>query len=352
MIKVLIDTSPLANANSIRGVGNYTRFITQYLEKIEDLEVKRAQRKSFKHFKPDIVHYPFFDLFFNTLPLSLNKKKKVIVTVHDVIPLKFPKYYPAGVKGKLKFLKQKEALKLCDAVITDSFASKKDIQEYLGISEDKIHVVYLAANPELTKPDDKIIGKVSRKYKLPKNYLLYVGDINYNKNIPQLIKTLKYLPPQVKLVCVGRNFVPANIPEWQWIETQIAMSDVSQKIKFIPDLTSDATEELAAIYSGAIAYIQPSLAEGFGLPILEAMQCQTPVIASENSSLKEVGDKYVLFSEATAEAFAEKVEQILAWTIKERKEHLKEALLWTKSFSWEKAAHETFLVYQKVMDKK
>lgn len=352
MIKVLIDTSPLANANSIRGVGNYTRFITQYLEKIPNLEVKRAQRKSFRSFKPDIVHYPFFDLFFNTLPITLGRRHKIIVTVHDVIPLKFPQCYPAGIKGKLRLMKQKKALQMADAIITDSFASKKDIQNYLGINENKIHVVYLAANPNLTKPTEQIITKVTRKYNLPKNYLLYVGDINYNKNIPQLIKTLKYLPPQIKLVCVGRNFVPANIPEWQWIETQIAMSDVSKRIKFITDLRSEQTEELAAIYSGALAYIQPSLAEGFGLPILEAMQCQTPVIASNNSSLIEIGDKYALFSEANAEAFAEQVEVILNWTEEKRTQHLQEALLWTKSFTWEKAAHETHQVYQQIMAKK
>src|SRR5690606_34821650 len=108
-----------------------------------------------------------------------------------------------GIKGKLRFEKQKLALKTASGVITDSESSKTDIIERLGIPAEKVHVVYLAANPNLVAQKDAVIGKILKRYQLPKEYLLYVGDINYNKNIPQLIKMVKFLPENLHLVCVG-----------------------------------------------------------------------------------------------------------------------------------------------------
>jgi len=345
--KVLIDTRPLANANAIRGVGVYTRLLTQYLGKEEAIEVYRSGLKESENLKPDIIHYPFFDLFFDTLPLK--KKAKTVVTVHDVIPLVFPEYYQPGIKGKLRFLKQKTALQKVDAIITDSLASKKDIIKYLQVKEDKVHVVYLAANPELQHVDDKAVEKIKRKYKLPKNYILYVGDINYNKNIPQLIKSLYYLPNNIKLVCVGKNFLPQDIPEWQWIESQIAAGQLEKRVKFLTEILGDANEDLSAIYSGALAYVHPSLYEGFGLPVLEAMQCKTLVVCSRNSSLIEVGDEYVKYAEPEARKIADGVNEILALSKEKKEEMIKAAYMWSQSFSWEKTVRETANVYQAIL---
>lgn len=350
-IKVLLDTSPLINKSANRGIGTYTRLLHQYLIELPELKIEQSFFKSKKiNFRPDIVHYPYFDLFFNTLPINLFKKTKLVVTVHDLIPLKFPKFYPPGIKGKLIFLKQKQALNKADAVITDSFASQKDIKQHLGIKKEKTNVVYLAANPELEKADEKMIKRVKRKFSLPKNYILYVGDINYNKNIPQLIKSVKYLPIGIKLVCLGKNFYSHNIPEWQWIETQLALSDVKNRVKFITNIESKMYAELAAIYTGALCYVQPSLYEGFGLPILEAMQCKTPVVSTKNSSLIEVGDRYVQFAEPTAENLAEAINEVLQWSENKRTKRIEEAYQWGQSFTWKRVAKETLQVYQKILN--
>lgn len=347
MIHVLIDTSPLANANSIRGVGAYTLFLAEYLEKRSDVQIMRSGTQDSQDFKPQIIHFPFFDLFFPTLPLL--KKSKTIVTVHDVIPLVFPDKYKPGKKGSIVFLKQRKALQRADAIITDSLASKIDIQKFLKIQPEKIHVVPLAANPLLQAKNEKEINSTRRKLKLPKHYFLYVGDINYNKNIPQLIKMVKYLPKDIKLVCVGKNFEPQNIPEWQWIETQLALSDVQDRVKFYPDILGTDIETLSAIYSGAIAYIQPSLYEGFGLTVLEAMQCKTPVIAGNNSSLIEVCKDHALLSEETAESLAQAATTVLNWSTKERQTKIEAAYKWSQTFSWEETAKETVSVYKKIL---
>lgn len=349
-IKVLLESSPLSNAHAIRGVGAYTRFLSAALEKEPEVELQRSAVQE-KSFKPDIIHYPFFDLFFPTLPLF--RKAKTVVTIHDVIPLRYPRFYPVGKRGALAFLKQRLALQSVDAVITDSEASKTDIMRYLRIPAEKIHVVMLAANPELKTPDEKTLARVRRRWHLPEKYLLYVGDINYNKNIPQLIKTLKYLPKNVKLVCLGKNFFPQNIPEWQWIESQIALSNVQNRVIFLTQILGDALEDISAIYHASLAYIQPSLYEGFGLPILEAMRCQTPVICAENSSLPEVANTHALFvPEAKAEDFAKAVEKLLSWSARERSKWLEAAKRWESTFTWKKSAEATLSVYQKLLEKK
>jgi glycosyltransferase involved in cell wall biosynthesis len=347
MLTVLINTSPLGNQNAIRGVGVYTRQLIEGLQTQANINVLTSESEINAEQKPDLIHYPFFDLFFDTLPL--HHKKPFVVTIHDVIPLVFKKYYQPGVKGYLRFIKQSQAVKKAKLVITDSLASKNDIHRYLKIKENKISVIPLAANPLLHKLKTEEVEKIARKYKLPANYLLYVGDINYNKNLPQLIKSLKFLPDKIKLVCVGKNFYPHNIPEWQWIETQLALSDVRNRVRFITDLSRHETNELAAIYQGAIAYVQPSLYEGFGLPILEAMQCHTPVISTHNSSLTEVGGNYVLYVDAKAESIAQKVEEVLSWSESRRNNFIKAAFKWSQTFNWDRVAQETIQAYKQVV---
>jgi glycosyltransferase involved in cell wall biosynthesis len=130
------------------------------------------------------------------------------------------------------------------------------------------------------------------------------------------------------------------------IEKQIALSDVAARVKFIEDVISDDPEELAAIYQGAIAYLQPSIYEGFGLPILEAMQCQTPVICGRNSSLPEIaGEQAIFVQEELAENFAEAVKEVLSWKKKDRQVFVKKGSWGKKVFLGKKLLNK-HKVYQ------
>jgi len=341
-MNVYLNTTPLKNANAIRGVGVYTRFLQVALKKFDHSDIHFSSTLP----KSDIVHYPYFDLFQSTLPLSLSflrSKPKLVVTVHDVIPLLYPDYYPVGIKGHLHFLRQKLALHQVDAVLTDSMASKNDIVKLLGIKQDKIHVIYLAGNPELTRVSATMIKDAREKHELPDEYLLYVGDINYNKNIPALIESMRDVPPNIHLVCVGNNFHPQPIPEWTKIEK--ALLGIEQRVHFRTNIPKDDTKTLSALYSGAVAYVQPSLYEGFGLPLLEAMQCETPVVSTQNSSLVEVGGQHVVYSDTSSSSLANAINQVLSWSAQERKKRASEALGWSRQFSWEKTALETIKVY-------
>jgi glycosyltransferase involved in cell wall biosynthesis len=347
-MNVLIDTSPLNTGHAMRGIGTYTRLLTEHLEKQPHVAVCRSETEQAAQFKPDLIHYPYFDLYFNTLPML--KKRPTVVTIHDVIPLKFRSYYPVGIKGKATLIKQRTALRSVAAIITDSEASKADIIKHLHVSPKKIHVVYLAANPEMQAASEQDIRRVRRAYKLPQNYVLYVGDINYNKNIPQLIKATRFLPSTVKLVAVGKNFHPHDIPEWQWIETQLALSDVEGRVKFITDVQANATADLAAIYSGALCYVQPSLYEGFGLPVLEAMQSKTPVVVANNSSLPEIAGDDAVYVETTAEGIAEGINTVLDWSASQRNQVISNAYAWSQRFSWDQVAQETVVIYNQVLN--
>lgn len=342
---VALDLSPLKSGHAGRGVGTYTRLLYRALQEQHGVNVTDLATATPSDI--DLIHYPYFDLFFSSLPLF--KAKPSLVTIHDVIPLLFPHAYPKGKRGWLALLKQRVALQGVKAIITDSEASKADICQYLRIPADKVHVVYLAANPLLTTQKPSKIAEVKKQYHLPASYILYVGDINYNKNLPQLIKALKFLPEQLHLVCVGRNFRPQPIPEWQAIETQIAMTNVAGRISFITELAPEHQDELAAIYSGALCYVQPSLAEGFGLPVLEAMQCGTPVVVANNSSLREIAGPPAVLVDHNAENLAQGVQSVLEWTQTQRQQRVKQALTWSQRFTWTKTAQETLKVYQQVL---
>lgn len=346
MATILIDTTPLSGGHAIRGVGTYTRLLIEALRHESNFEIHLSGQQTLKT-KPDIIHYPFFDLFFPTLPML--RPAKTVVTIHDVIPLLFPEFYPVGKRGKIAFYRQKLLLKTVDAIITDSATSKEDIMRELDIAEKNITVIPLAANPAITTPTEQIIRRVKRDLKLPKQYVLYVGDINYNKNVPQLIKAMKLLPEKLHLVLVGKNFFPQEIPEWRWIEAQIALSDVADRVHMITTVQADDTEAMSAIYSEAIAYVQPSLYEGFGLPVLEAMQCNVPVIASNRSSLPEVGGEVIQLTEPTADAFASAILEVLDWSMSKREQVLRKQRQWVKHFSWQQTAELTAQVYQQLV---
>lgn len=346
---VLFDTSPLKSGHSHRGIGIYTALLSQELKKLSNITLSFSVEEARKKEETlDLVHYPFFDLFFPTLPL-LKPATKSVVTIHDVIPLQFKTQYPVGKKGKLAHFFQRLALRQVNAVITDSISSQQAIEKYLHIPASKISVVYLAGNPLLQAKSEKVIANLKEKYNLPDKYLLYVGDINYNKNLPQLIKTLKYLEEDIHLVLFGKNFIPQQIPEWQWLETQIALSDVATRVHFITKLSADIDTELSALYSGALVYVQPSLAEGFGLPVLEAFQCKVPVVTSNTTSLPEVGGSVAFYSEPEAESFALAVKKILSLSGTERKRLVDRASQWAESFTWKKTAESTLKVYEKLL---
>lgn len=342
MIRVGIDLTPLNNQSKYRGIGKYTQRLIASLRGVKDIELASLPSEA------DLVHYPFFDFFFLTLPLI--KPKKTVVTIHDCIPLAFPDQYPPGVKGKAKFLIQKQSLKKVNAVITDSESSKKDIVKYLNFPAEKIHVVYLAADPSFGLVEDKKEkDKIKEKYKLPDKFVLYVGDVNYNKNLPSLIKAFSQVRDKADLVLVGKSFENKNLNEVKEILSLIKELGLEGKVHF----TGYATDaDLKVIYNLASVYCLVSLYEGFGLGVLEAMSCGVPVITSNISSLPEAaGEAALQVNPYSINEITQALKKLLE-NEKTRKEYIQKGLKRAGLFSWDNTALETVKVYKRIVDHK
>jgi len=363
-MKVAIDISPLKNANRYRGVGTYTN---QLVESLKSLNISNF---SFQLIEGggitkdcDLIHYPFFDPFFLTLPLK--KTKPTVITIHDVIPLVFPEHFPAGIRGTIKFQIQKFSLRNVKAIITDSENSKNDLFKYLNYPKEKIFVVPLAPAEDFKVIKDKnLLKKIKERCQLPENFILYVGDVNYNKNIPGLIRAFKLISTsEVGLVLVGKAFLDENLKETKAILQSIKNLSLRSRTLFLTDARNNSLkfdkevirlgwvpqEDLVGIYNLATVYCQPSFYEGFGLPVLEAMACGCPVVAANTSSLPEIcGKAAVRIDPYDINNMAEGIRKVIGDKVI-RDTLRKNGLGWVKNFSWDKVVRKTYEVYQKVV---
>lgn len=353
-MKIAINVTPLKTAHKDRGIGNYTLNLINSLKGDSNVEIKEFTNLSDLS-EIDIVHYPWFDFYFQSLPFK--KIAPTVVTIHDTIPLRFKDKYPVGIKGKINFHLQKISLKKCKAIITDSNISKRDIINFLKIDAEKIKVIPLAAdNYFKILPQSKLI-QIKRKYNLQERFILYVGDVNWVKNLPLLIKSFKEVTDNsnfqdLKLVLVGGSFIKKvdhiDHPELKSLkEVNNLILDYNLENKVIRMGKVDK-EELVCLYNLASLYVQPSLFEGFGLPVLEAMTCGAPVVCSNAGSLPEVGGEAVVYFDPNnlSQLSAILLDILGNKSLQDKLSQL--GLKQAEKFSWEEVAKKTLKVYSNV----
>jgi len=332
-MKIAIDVGPLKGGDSVRGVGVYVRELLKVLD-IEGVDIKNSDLGKY-----DVVHFTRFNPFFVSIPLRKQKHVKFVLTIYDLIPLIYPEHYPSGVKGWINWQINKFIIKKnIDAIITISETSKKDICRFIGVNPDKVHVTYLAPRQVFSKLDtSNFKSEIAKRYHLPERFALYVGDINYNKNIPVLIESCKIA--KIPLVIVGKQVkeiknMDLNHPEL----THLKGLNWDEVIR--PGFVTD--EDLVKIYNLATIYIQPSLYEGFGLPVLEAQAVGLPVVASKTQALMEIGENAALFADPNnAKDFADKIKEAIG-----NHELIEKGIVNAKKYSWKKTASETFKIYE------
>lgn len=265
---------------------------------------------------------------------------KIVTTIHDLTTIKFPMYHhPSTVKAQTNRLKwvRKEA----DLVIADSQATKQDIVELLGIEEERIRVIYLAAGSAFGKFKAQsstfkveAIQKIREKYNVQEEYFISVGTQEPRKNLKRVIEAFSSLSQLSTF-----NFQLVVVGGFGWGEQVSSVSDVK-------NLGKVSAEDLPALYAGANALVYPSLYEGFGLPILEAMEVGCPVVTSDRGSLKEVaGSAAALVDPEDTGSIARGMETVL----EKRNDFMKKGLKQSQKFSWEKTARETLQVYEQVV---
>lgn len=278
----------------------------------------------------DIIHVPNFNA-------PYKKHKPLIVTIHDLIYLKFPRSSNI-IRRKVIRPLLAHMLRSADRIIAVSEHTKKDILDYFPFSEGKISVIYEAADPVFREiNDEKALDAVKRKFSLPREYLLFVGSLRSHKNIERLLQAFMQLRREGVshgLVVVGR----VN-PREKYLLNKINSTGCLY-------LNEVSGEELVSLFNLATALLFPSLYEGFGLPVLEAMACGLPVAASSFSSLPEIaGDAAVFFNPLDVDDMAAQMRRII------NEEGLRQELRdkgfrRARMFSWERAARHTMELYQ------
>lgn len=223
------------------------------------------------------------------LPHGIPRSVKKVVTMHDLIVWRCPQYY-RWIDRVIHRIKQRHACRIADAVVAISRSTRRDLIKYAHVPASKIHVVYQSCDPIFWRPvteEEKL--DVRRRYGLPKRYVVCVGTVEERKNQKAAVKALVRLPEDVHLVIVGRHR-GRYVSE---IKSEIRSLKIAGRVHFI---TNAAFEDFPALYANAEASVYVSRYEGFGIPILESLCCDTPVVASRVSSMPEAGGDAALYA--------------------------------------------------------
>lgn len=246
-----------------------------------------------------VLHAPHY-----TLPLLWNGP--AVVTIHDLIHLRFPHFHPPGAALYARVVAGAAAAR-ARVVLADSEFTREDVIERLGAHPDKVRVVYLAAPEGIAAPAPSATAAFLAARGLPREYVLYVGARKRHKNLELLLRAWAAMPPGERppLVLSGGPWA-ADDPH-----ARLAASlGVAKHVRFAGPAGGDA--ELSALYAGAALYAHPALCEGFGLPPLEAMACGAPVLSSDAGSLPEVvGDAAEVLPPREPEAWAAAIARLL-----------------------------------------
>ena len=274
------------------------------------------------------------------LPYGLPKGVKKVVTMHDLIVFRFPEFFKPADRV-IHRLKMRHACRVADVVVAISEQTKRDLMEFLGVPEEKIRVVYQSCDDIFWGvqgaqglQDDRDVRK---KYGLPDRYVLCVGTLEERKNQLRVIEAMKRLPQDVALVLVGR-------PRGDYGQRVLACTNERVRV-----LSGASFTDFPSLYRGAVASVYLSRFEGFGIPVLESMCCDCPVVTSDVSSMPEAGGDAALY------AAPEDVDTVAAHLLRLctdeafRQERIEKGRLQRRKFAPEKVSADMMDVYKSLL---
>lgn len=293
---------------------------------------------SFSRFVPGV------QLFHSTEHLLMPlRNTPTVLTVHDLIYKLYPAYHKRLNYWYLN-LAMPQFCRRASAIIAVSEASKQDIVKYYGVDPAKIHVVYEAAAEHFKSPSPDAIERVRRQYDLPARYLIHLSTIEPRKNLDRLVDALQILRREdgnLSLILAGAKGWLYN-DFFARIEAE-GLREVVRPLGWVPD------KDLPAVIASASLAVQPSLYEGFGLPILEHMACGQVVAASNSSSHPEVGGEAAAYFSANDTGEMVQVIRRLLNSSDEYERRRQMGLAQAQKFSWQLAAEQTITVYDQLL---
>ena len=287
MVPVYIYDPTLDDTQSkVRGIGRYLQQLRQLLED----DCYFIPRLADAPFDSILIH-PFFHLL-QDVGLPLRRTRVQVAVIHDIIPLTYPRQFPVGTKGHLKRLVNRLDLYNYQHIITDSHTSKQAISTRLKVKPSTIHVVYPPVAPPIHDPKS-VSAAVKELARLP--YVIYVGDVTWNKNIATIARALKQLP--IRVVWVGRAFTQTPTVDNPWHAEFAQWKQLTYKDpqSHIAGYVTDA--ELTYLYEHAVCNVLASRDEGFGYSYAEAGQCGTPSVLADRPIFHEVAQEAALFAD-------------------------------------------------------
>lgn len=294
----------------------------------------------------EMIDWPPIELFTGAIDifhglhfvLPPAKKAKRVLTVHDLTYLRFPHYFTDRALNKRGYLHElPDGLARSDIIIAVSSKTRDDLMELLKVPESKIRVVPEGVDSRFfAVPENRKTAVLKRQYNLPGSYLIFlVGTPEPRKNLKRTVIAAMKAAPDMPLVLIGP-------PE----PLRKLLGQTTDKLLF-PGIVPD--DHLPALLSGALVSLYPSLYEGFGLPVLEAMACGVPVITSDRGSLPEVaGGCALIVDPDDTDAIADAISQLLL-DGDLRKALVHEGKARAAGFTWQKAAIETFKLYREIV---
>jgi glycosyltransferase involved in cell wall biosynthesis len=300
----------------VRNAGRIVHVASQLLSRVD-----------IRRYKPQIVHETYFSNLSST-----PQNARCIITVHDMIHERFSSAFPSNDPTSEW---KRKSIKRADHVICVSENTKQDLLEFIDISPEKISVVHHGFDT-LNLPIN-----ISKTPNQP--YLLYVGNRWGYKNFDGLLRAYassSWLRSNLRIVCFGGGRLEAN--ELSLIKTLgLTLQQVEQ--------VSGSDDQLAACYKNAAAFVYPSLYEGFGIPPMEAMSLNCPVICSDASSIPEVvGDAAEYFDPKSIDSITVAIVGVLQ-SAEKRDDFIAKGVVRCSNFTWNRCANETLAVYEKIL---
>ena len=295
-----------------------------------------------RRLEADLYHSPYY-------LMPYRPGVPTVVTMYDLIPLLFPQQVSLPARLLFRWMTAL-ALRTASHVIVISQATRRDLLAFYHLPPQKVTVIPLAIDPAFHPQPPTEIERVRRQYALPENYLLYLGINKPHKNLVRLVDAFSRLTSHVSrptsyvqrptLIIAGRWDKRYPDPR-QWAGA-LGIDDAVRFLGAVPEA------ELHALYIGATLFVFPSLYEGFGLPVLEAMACGVPVICSNTSSLPEVaGEAAIMVNALDTDELAAAMERVLGDQALQE-EMSRKGMMRVGRFSWERTARETLRVYERL----